>query len=198
MASVTDPDYLEVEIRYRLLDEDRERLLLELSRLGFSPCGSTVQRDVYYTSRHKDFVETEECLRIRHVGTRATITWKPPTTAAMRRSDQFWKEEIDLRIGRQFGVARRLLCALDFVEYVTVIKERTVYRRHSSSTEVAVDCVEGLGSFVELESQSLDAISARRRNRELARCLGLDPRCLVTIPYRDLVRAGMRDHFPST
>lgn len=184
----------EVELKFRVDEEVALALRHELfARGGRLLDHAVTQRDTYYTSRHKDFIRTEECLRIRHEGATTTLTWKPPTGADMPAAGQYWKQELNLDVSGQEETIEAMLVALDFVEYVTVRKTRSEFAV-DESTHVAVDLVDGAGVFVEVETLSADPVGAARKNRELAASLGLSDCEVVTIPYRDLVpRPGQPD-----
>lgn len=155
--------------------------------MGFQERTATHQIDTYFTSRHKDFIETEECLRIRQEGSREMITWKPPSTDEMKIADEFWKEEIDLDVTGSSDIAFRLLDRLDFVKYCVVDKTRKVFV-NDQGVEAGLDRVVGVGVFLELEVRMREVQDARKLLRSTADSLGLDPDRLVRVPYRDLVR----------
>ncbi|WP_440069735.1 class IV adenylate cyclase [Streptosporangium sp. OZ121] len=177
---------LEVEIRYQLAPEDESGIEHRLTDSGFEERTVERQVDTYFTSRHKDFIETEECLRIRQEGSRELITWKPPSTDEMKTADEFWKEEIDLDVTGNSDVAFRLLSRLDFVKYCVVDKTRRIFV-NDLGVEAGLDQVAGVGVFLELEVKTSDVEEARTLLRSTAESLGLDPRMLVRVPYRDLV-----------
>jgi predicted adenylyl cyclase CyaB len=120
------------------------------------------------------------------------LTWKPPTSDAMANEADYWKEEVDVRIDGQIDAVRRLLAALNLVEYVTVSKHRRVFSSTTHGAEVAIDTVEGVGIFVEIEIRSKDVPTARALIDRLATELELRDAMLSTKPYRDLVKDSMR------
>lgn len=159
------------------------------SRLGWSIIETDDQSDTYYTSVHKDFIATEECLRIRTTPQQTELTWKPPTSASMRERGQYWKEEVDVTITGQEEIVRRLLDRLEFIEYVTVRKHREIYRIDPESL-IALDHVEPLGWFAEIETFGEDGPAGAAKNEQIAGLLGIDPTARVNVPYRDMVKAG--------
>jgi adenylate cyclase class 2 len=176
---------LEVERRYRLTWGDVEHLSKSLQKLGFLPGDELYQVDTYYTSKHKDFITTEECLRIRTIGRASEVTWKSPSTATMAQALDSWREEIDLKIGSQEEVAKRLLQSLDFIEYVIVVKRRTPYKG-PNGLEAVIDNVQGVGWFIEIECNTDDISLSQTRIEELARLLNLSDDMISKAPYRDL------------
>lgn len=179
------PVLLEIELRYAI---DKMRVGSHKAKLlesGFIQTKTLQQEDIYYTSLHKDFIETEECLRIRTVGGTSQITWKPPSSLEMKTSTGYWKREIDIEVSGQLDSTRELLKALDFVEYSVVHKRREVFVK--DRFEVAVDDVEFCGMFIELELKSEDAEEGMSLLRMLAVRLELNDERISKTPYRDLV-----------
>jgi adenylate cyclase class 2 len=185
---MTNEAQLEVEIRYALGDSSVDDWHQRLARAGFTLHDMVNQHDTYFTSLHKDFIATEECLRIRDSGEAIVLTWKPPSTAEMQASPIFWKEEVDLDVTTQSEIARRLLDALDFIEYVQVEKERRVYRR--GTVEAGLDLVTQVGLFIELEIKTPDRLQGEQELLAVVSELALPNDCLSTTPYRDLVKAA--------
>jgi adenylate cyclase class 2 len=179
----------EVELRYKLDGEGCHAKALEetLVYLGFTHSKSIRQEDIYYSSKHKDFIESEECLRIRTVDGLSEITWKPPSCADMKVADEFWKEEVDLQIKSQHDVAKRLLTALDFFEVAIVEKQRTSYEG-PNGVEVSLDLVSSVGTFVEIEVKHSDANQGKEIIRQIAVEIGVSNYEICRTPYRDLVR----------
>ncbi len=181
-------EIFEIELRYRLGDEAEVNALEKtILNQGFELEGTLEQEDIYYSSKHKDFIESEECLRIRTVDGQSEVTWKPPSTADMKDADEFWKEEVDLQIGSQNETARKMLNALDFFEVATVKKLRRSFVG-PEGVEVSVDVVIGVGAFVELELKHHDPDYGKHLIRAVAESLGLTAKEICRTPYRDLVR----------
>jgi len=124
----------------------------QLERLEAQPLATVSQRDTYYAHPQRDFGSTDEALRIRQVGSRACITYKGPkinsTTKTRRES------EVSLAEGAE-GADQldEMLLALGFRHVGMVCKSRQTYhlQREGQQVEVALDEVEGLGCFTELE-----------------------------------------------
>jgi adenylate cyclase, class 2 len=178
----------EIELKLYIGPELRD-LPDRIAELGWQLGGHEDQEDIYYTSKYKDFIETEECLRIRNSGTAAQLTWKPPTSDGMRVRGQYWKQEIDVDITGQIENVRKMLSNLEFSEYVVVKKHRQVFRVDEDSL-VALDLIDHLGWFVEIETFLDSSEVGTCRNDEIARLLGIDGERQVNVPYRDLVKAG--------
>ncbi|MBI2003354.1 MAG: class IV adenylate cyclase [Candidatus Aenigmarchaeota archaeon] len=178
------------EIEMKLyVGADASSLMAKLAELGWKQTEREDQEDIYYTSKHNDFIKTEECLRVRITPTFEQVTWKPPTSRAMRERGQYWKQEINVDITGQSDKIRLMLRQLDFVEYVAVKKHRLVFRADLDSI-VALDMVEPLGWFVEIETFAYSPTDGTRKNDEIAHLLGIHECPQINIPYRDLVKAG--------
>lgn len=175
----------EVEIKVALPEDERQQVLERLQERG-EEHGQQHQTDTYYTAPHRDFMETRECLRIRDSEDTLELTYKGPTTDAMRDAGQFWKAELDIDLDDR-EQATVLLDALGCEKLVDVVKHRRSFS--VGDHHVTVDHVEDAGHFLEVETEAAagDEEAARSANRELLDALGLDPADVVDQPYRDLV-----------
>jgi adenylate cyclase class 2 len=161
---------LEVEQKFRV--SDHADIITRLAQLGATSHEQFEQRDTYYAHPARNFAATDEALRIRRVGEQSFITYKGPKLDATTKT----RREIELPIAfpEQFG---ELLAALGFSPVADVVKLRRVMRIEQSrfTVEVALDKINGLGNFVELEvtaeTAGLDA--ARAQIAQLAGELGL-------------------------
>lgn len=164
----------EVELKFRV--EYLAAVEAVLEKLGTQLGGPSEQLDTYYSHPARDFAQTDEALRIRRQGQETFITYKGPKVDALTKT----RREIELPLGRgqnaaeQFG---QMLEALGFKPVATVRKLRRIGHLawQGADVEIAVDAVDGLGPFVELELQSdaegLDA--ARQKLASLAEQLQL-------------------------
>jgi adenylate cyclase class 2 len=145
---------IEVEQKYR--SKDRAALVAKFAALGAVAEPATRQVDTYYAHPARDFAVTDEALRIRCVGdadVRANfITYKGPKLDATTKT----RREIELPLSsgalsaEQFG---ELLQALSFRRVAEVTKVRQAFRlqREGQAVEFALDNVQDVGDFVELE-----------------------------------------------
>jgi adenylate cyclase class 2 len=165
----------EVECKYRMADA--AALLDRVQQLGGKFGEADLQVDTYYSHPCRDFAQTDEALRIRRVGDKAYITYKGPKVDRKTKT----RKEIELElVGDVQGVLDHaaLLEALDFRPVAKVTKKRQTaeiaWQGHE--VEIAVDNVDSVGKFVELETaaddDSLDA--ARSALSALAEKLGLE------------------------
>jgi len=140
--------------------------------------GIVEQVDQYFAHPVRDFARTDEALRIRRVGEHNVITYKGPKIDATTKT----RREIELPLAAGGEAAEEfaeLLVALGFRPVATVRKTRTAYALtwQSRPVEVALDSVDGLGTFVEIEAAAAgksELDSARDAVTSLAAELGLE------------------------
>jgi adenylate cyclase class 2 len=156
---------MEIEIKSPCEDLDGvERRLLELGA-GFR--GETAQADLYLSHPCRDFARTDEALRLRREGNRATLHYKGPKIDAGTKS----REEI----GMSLGEPDAMMSILDRLGFRPVAEVRKVRRNYGiGNIEVSLDRVSGLGGFVELEVQDLPVEEGRRMLFSLLAELGLE------------------------
>ena len=154
----------EVEQKYPVAD--RATIEAKLAELGARPHGAGRQVDCYYAHPARDFAQTDEALRIRRVGEQNFVTYKGPKLDPTTKT----RRELELPIEPGDAGARRFAELLEALGFRVV---REVSKRRSSlelgwegaQVEVALDEVDGLGVFLELELiaevDELDAAKAR-------------------------------------
>jgi len=123
-----------------------------LKKLGGNASEACVEEDHYYNHPSRDFRKTDEVLRIRKIGPMNRITYKGPKIDKTTKT----RQEIDIPLpnGEEiFTSWFRILEALGFKPAGIVRKERrkTSVEWQNQTIEVALDKVEQLGAFVELE-----------------------------------------------
>jgi adenylate cyclase class 2 len=166
----------EVECKYRI-PSTVAALVGRVEQLGGRFCEAELQVDTYYSHPCRDFAQTDEALRIRRVGDKAYITYKGPKVDQKTKT----RKEIELElVGDAEGVLDHatLLEALGFRPVARVTKKRQtaeiVWEDHP--VQIALDDVDSVGKFVELETAAgddgLDA--ARQSLGSLAERLGLE------------------------
>jgi adenylate cyclase class 2 len=142
---------IEVEAKYPLtgtLSDWRNRLV----RLGAKASEPLRQTDEYFAHPARDFVATGEAFRIRTVGDWNALTYKGPLLDPQTKSRR--ELEIEFASGSDEALRmREMLIALGFQPAGSVIKTRTPLEltRDGRSLTLALDDVEGLGSFLEIE-----------------------------------------------
>jgi adenylate cyclase class 2 len=200
----------EVEVKVRA---DHGAVRDALADRGADRLDAVVQEDTYYDAPHRDFAETDEALRIRRErrldANRATdhsgasgdgrasghdgpshewttrLTYKGPLLEAESKS----REEHETAVA-DGETAAAIFDGLGFEPAATVRKEREHY--DLGEYVVTLDDVEGLGQFVEVETETEDADIAAARDgaRSLLDSLGLDPDEQIRTSYLGLLLAG--------
>jgi adenylate cyclase, class 2 len=165
----------EVEVKYRTGPHDD--LAARLAALGASAAGAIVQEDAYLSHPARDFAQTNEALRLRRVGEANRITYKGPRRAGPTKT----REEIELPLGEGPEASERWLKLFENLGFRPVAVIRKVRRAFRLSwrgrpVEVALDEVEGVGTFAEVEAiagDEADLPSAQAAVLDLAAALGL-------------------------
>jgi adenylate cyclase class 2 len=172
----------EVEVKARARHGPvRERL----RELGADRLGAVVQVDTYYDAPHRDFAATDEALRVRRETPtngegRAYLTYKGPLVDDEAKT----REEAETPVAADAAAA--ILEGLGFDAAATVRKDRERYAL--AGYTVALDDVEGLGEFVEVETETDSGLDAARTGAfDVLDRLGLDPDAGIRTSYLGLV-----------
>jgi adenylate cyclase class 2 len=169
----------EVEIKVRA---DHDVVRNHLHGLDAIPGGTVRQVDTYYDAPHRDFAETDEALRVREEVTEhdesTAITYKGPLIDDSSKS----REEHQTRVQNRDAI-EGILEGLEFEPAATVEKERE--RFDLNGYTVALDTVDDLGEFVEVETETPDddIADAREGARGVLESLGLDPDAGIRTSY---------------
>jgi adenylate cyclase class 2 len=166
----------EVEQKHRV--QDVAALVARLAQRGVELDPAVGQSDQYFAHPARDFVKTDEALRIRTSGGRSFVTYKGPKLDVVTKT----RRELELPLdeqdadGTQFA---ELLVALGFRPVATVRKRRRRFCLDHAGRQVegALDEVDGVGTFIELELIADDASveASKQVIRELAAELDLGP-----------------------
>ncbi len=171
----------EVELKLRA---EHGSLRPRLEGIGAEPTGTVTQIDTYYDHPVRAFGETDEALRIRREtddsGERAKVTYKGPLVDAASKT----REEAETGVGDGETMAS-ILESVGFEPAATV--EKTRERFHTGEYTVTLDTVEGLGEFVEVETEAEEVGPARDGAIELLERLGLDPEQGIRTSYLGLL-----------
>lgn len=166
----------EVEQKHRV--EDVAALEARLAERGVTLASAMEQADQYFAHPYRDFAVTDEALRIRTVGETSFVTYKGPKVDSTTKT----RRELELPLhtddsaGFQFA---KLLGALGFTPVAIVRKLRRSFHIDFNECQVegALDDVDGVGTYVELELMADDAelTMAQQLIRQLADQLQLGP-----------------------
>ena len=171
----------EVELKVRATHDAVRGRLAETD----ADCLGTVEQvDTYYDAPDRDFAETDEALRIREErGDEVTthLTYKGPLVEAESKT----RAEAETGVDDADALAD-ILSGLGYEPAAEVRKERTRYEFRGYT--VTLDSVEGLGEFVEVETETEDDVAgARDGAREVMQSLDLDPDEQIRTSYLGLL-----------
>ncbi|WP_276260933.1 class IV adenylate cyclase [Haloglomus litoreum] len=180
----------EVELKVRA---DHDRVRARLADVGATDAGGVSQVDTYYDAPHRDFATTDEALRLRRETpvdgeddapeTVTKLTYKGPlveTESKTRREHETVVLDDD--------AAEGILAGLGFEPAATVEKHRRFFRYGGYT--VTLDRVDGLGEFVEVETEAEAVEAAREGAVEVLEELGLDPDDQIRTSYLGLLLAA--------
>jgi len=165
----------EVELKFSV--PDHAPIIAALAARGANPGTPVAQCDAYFNHPQRDFAQTDEAFRIRTVdGRRVAVTYKGPVVDTATKT----RREIELEFAEGDETEARLnemLRLLSFRPARHVQKLRTPYHLviDGRDFEVALDAVDDLGSFVEIETlaSEADREGARDAICALAEAFGL-------------------------
>lgn len=164
----------EVEQKFRL--DSPGAIVDRLTALGLRVGPAVIQTDRYFSHPSRDFAKSDEALRIRSVGEKNYVTYKGPKIDAATKT----RQEVELPIeGTPQGATRfsELLVLLGFTLVGAVRKERRTAStsKGDQHIEIAIDHVDGLGWFAEIEliAKLGDLDAAQATVLDLAKTLGL-------------------------
>ena len=146
-----------IEVETKIAVSNLPEIADRLHSLGAENLGSSVQQDTYLNAPHCDYAHTDEALRVRETESGIEITYKGPK---QKHSGSKARKEITLSV-ESAQDAISLFTAIGFFVSAHVRKDRNEYRY--GDTTIALDCVEGLGTFVEIEVLTDDNVSAAQK-----------------------------------
>lgn len=186
----------EVEIKFALSDPvDFEQ---QLQEFGCKIEDAVEEFDLFFQHPSRNFVQTDECLRLRqriftNGNTESSLTYKGPKIDKETKT----RKEIEIPL-KQDTRCKELLTALGFAAVAQVYKQRRSGSLHfqEQSINVTIDYLpdlaikQGKGTFVELETFADDATLDSKKHllRTLARQLGLQHP--IQESYLALLNAG--------
>lgn len=167
---------MQFEVEQKFSVADLAAVAANLRELGASSRDPVVQVDRYFSHPARDFSQTDEALRLRQIGEQNFITYKGPKIDRVTKTRQ--EIELPLAAGASSAVQwTMLLQSLGFQPVAEVRKKRQAMDLTwlDAPIEIALDQVDGVGSFVELESLADESglADAKSRIHSLAAALGL-------------------------
>ena len=144
----------EIEVKIRIDCNSIPEIIDKAIRLGGRITGKQREEDVYYQHPCRNFLETDEALRVRVVdGKKYSLTYKGPRI----ESGSNVKKRVEVIVDILSGDVGSLLERLGFYPVVKVVKDR-VYVELGDIT-LTLDKVEYLGCFVEVEGRDPTSIN---------------------------------------
>jgi len=137
----------EVEAKFKIDCGNLEEFRSKLETLGFKYRGLFEEVDSYYSHPCRDFLISDEALRVRSSRGEVTLTYKGP------RSSSRFKERFEVNVKVEMGV-EELLEHLGFKQVLVVRKFREYFE--GGDVIVSIDRVEGLGCFIEIEVRDVN------------------------------------------
>jgi len=156
---------MEVESKY--VSPGNDRVEKALDKLGAELVSEEETEDVYFQHPDRDFGETDEALRLRKKEGTSELTYKGPR---MKLEHTKAREEVTLRTDDPL-TAQRIVERLGFREFRTIHKKRKNYRY--DKVWVAIDLVDGLGEYIELELITEEPRRAEALIEQMRQELGL-------------------------
>lgn len=167
-----------LEIEAKAMVENKEEVKQRILEAGGKYIKTEVQRDIYFAHPLQDFIKTDEALRIRAAGKEHILTYKGPKLDELTKT----REEIEVKLEDAASMAE-ILKRLGFTEVAPVVKTRSHYTL--GDYWVAVDEVDGLGHFIEIEKH---ADSYRPEELvELLKSLGIEESKMERKSYLELL-----------
>ena len=166
--------YGEIEVEIKIpVDENTFSAIQNKLKTSSTFVNNEREIDEYFTPIHRNFLLPEfpfEWLRLRNKKSSVILTYKhyhPEDSEIKTHCDEF---ETEIKNIEQF---QKIIDALNFKKLVTVDKSREVYRLNEF--EFALDRVEELGNFIEIEAlKDFGGIEATRAKLfEIAKSFGI-------------------------
>lgn len=140
------------EVEQKFVVGDLAAVQQALTAVGATWEGPISQADRYWNHPSRDFALTDEALRLRQIGEQNFITYKGPRYDATTKT----REELEFplpdgrHVPEQLG---QIFAALGFRRVATVRKRRLpgTLEWEGQVVHIALDEVEGLGTFAEIE-----------------------------------------------
>lgn len=145
------------EIECKIKVDSHKDVLAQLGEIGAEFVGSFLLRDAYFDFAGHELRGGDRGLRIRRQmgpdGEKVIVTYKGP------REDNPFKsrQEIETSVG-EFEFMSKILLALGMKTNIVIEKKRDIW--HYGGCEVCLDELPLLGTFVEVEGENADKISA--------------------------------------
>lgn len=148
---------VEVEIKSAIGVLTKEQLQEAAEKMGFVQADSLREIDVYFNGNDRNFIKTDEALRLRCCHNHRAETCETFITYKGPKLDQESSTRLEYETGvGDLSVMKDLLTALGYKEVFTVDKTRQEWKLPPAAGRAEVtlclDTVAGLGDYLELET----------------------------------------------
>ena len=143
-----------LEIEVKAYADNLARVEERLKEMGAVFIGEVCEKDAYFNHPNRNFAATDEALRIRVADKKSFLTYKGRKIDAKSKT----REEIEVALG-DADSAKLLLMRLGFKPVAEVRKIRKRYK--VGEFEICLDDVEGVGTFVEVETKGENMVELR-------------------------------------
>jgi adenylate cyclase class 2 len=173
--------YTEIEAKLKVdsLNEVEDRL----KRLGAEFVAEQSQEDVLFDDSKKNMAKNDSCLRLRKQVVSGHEKYIVTFKGAKQKSSVKKRREIEIEVSN-IDSAKEIFHALGYEEILTVQKQRSLWRL--GNCEVALDKLELLGNFVEIEGPDEKVIS------DVQKSLGLDNLEHIPKSYAAMIEEKLR------
>ncbi len=176
---------IEVEIKSPINDPEEiaEKLIKKLNAKFIK---NVFQKDIYLQHPSRNFAETDEAVRIRSSEEGTQLTYKGPKIDPLSKT----REELCVNVDN-YEIILKIFERLGFTPVAEVIKHRKIFQIEENIV-ASVDQVQGLGNFLELETETSDSAQVEAKRKALFSImdkLGLPRDNLERKSYLELIMA---------
>lgn len=167
---------VEVEIKSAIGVLTKEQLQKAAEKIGFVQADSLREIDVYFNGNDRNFIKTDEALRLRSCRNHKAETCETFITYKGPKLDQESSTRLEYETGvGDLLVMKDLLTALGYKEVFTVDKTRQEWKLPPAAGRAEVtlclDTVAGLGDYLELETLTMSENERETAVEELLQLL---------------------------
>ena len=167
------------EIETKLKVDSHNDIVEKLKQVGAEFLCQQKHQDYYFDNNDMSLTHADTCLRVRHLlfgqTEKILLTYKGPK----QPSEIKQRREIEFEV-KDIASAKQLLTALGYEKQFLVEKTRDLWRL--DNCEIALDQVDKIGTFVEIEGPNTETIENAKQK------LGLENLRHVQQSYAQLLR----------